>query len=151
MENYYNRQQVRFGLGGGNITPAVKQLLIANGIVFFLQMIAGDQLIVLFGLSRDFILKKFFVWQFFTYMFLHAGFFHIFFNMFMLWMFGGEVERAWGSKEFLKYYFICGAGAGVFQLVFKPALVIGASGAIYGVLIAFVLLLILSFYLNITT
>ncbi len=140
MENYYNRQQVRFGLGGGNITPAVKQLLIANGIVFFLQMIAGDQLIVLFGLSRDFILKKFFVWQFFTYMFLHAGFFHIFFNMFMLWMFGGEVERAWGSKEFLKYYFICGAGAGVFQLVFKPALVIGASGAIYGVLIAFVLL-----------
>ena len=140
MQHYYDRQQLRFGLGSGNIMPAIKKLLIANGIVYFLQMIAGNQFIALFGLHPDFVFKKFYIWQFFTYMFLHAGFFHIFFNMLMLWMFGSEVERTWGSKEFLKFYFICGVGAGLFQLIFKPALVVGASGAIYGVLIAFVLL-----------
>ena len=108
MKNYYSTQQYQFGFGGGNITPAVKQLLIANGVVFLFQMIAGTQILTLFGLHPDFVFKKFFIWQFFTYMFLHDGFFHIFFNMLMLWMFGGEVERSWGSKEFLKYYFICG-------------------------------------------
>ena len=140
MEPYYYRQQFQFGFGGGTITPAIRRLLMANGIVFLLQMIAGNQFITLFGLHPDLVLKKFFIWQFFTYMFLHSGVLHIFFNMLVLWMFGCEVERAWGSKEFLKYYFICGVGAGFFQLIFRPAVVIGASGAVYGVLIAFVLL-----------
>jgi membrane associated rhomboid family serine protease len=137
--NYYN-QQLQFGFGGGGITPAIKQLLIANGVVFFLQMIAGDTFIALFGLHPELVFKRFFIWQFLTYMFLHDGMFHIFFNMLMLWMFGGEVERSWGSKEFLKYYFICGIGAGLVQFILRPALVIGASGAVYGVLIAFILL-----------
>ncbi len=140
MQPSYNQQQLQFGFGGISITPAIKQLLVINGIVFLFQMIAGNPFIALFGLHPDLVFKKFFIWQFFTYMFLHGGFFHIFFNMFMLWMFGGEVERTWGSKEFLKFYFICGVGAGLFQLIFRPALVIGASGAVYGILIAFVLL-----------
>jgi membrane associated rhomboid family serine protease len=83
-------------------------------------------------------------WQLITYQFVHADFWHLFFNMvFGLWMFGMEVEHAWGSKKFLIYYLFCGVAAGISQLVlspiFEPALgpTVGASGAIYGVLIAF--------------
>jgi len=83
------------------------------------------------------------VWQLVTYMFLHGGFWHILLNMFILWMFGSDLERTWGSREFLKYYFICGVGAGVFNVLFQPNSmipIIGASGAIYGLLVAFALL-----------
>ncbi len=76
-------------------------------------------------------------------MFLHGDFLHILLNMFILWMFGCEVERYWGDKEFLKYYFICGIGAGFFHLIFNMTSnipVVGASGAIYGILIAFAML-----------
>jgi hypothetical protein len=76
---------------------------------------------------------------------MHGGFWHIFFNMFMLWMFGMEIEHIWGSKKFLYYYLICGIAAGLAQLFIAPlystlAITVGASGAIYGVLIAFAML-----------
>ncbi len=86
--------------------------------------------------------QGFFVWQVVTYLFLHGGFFHIFFNMLALWMFGVELENVWGTKRFLSYYFLCGIGAALSNLFLTPlftipAPTIGASGAIYGVLLAF--------------
>jgi membrane associated rhomboid family serine protease len=143
MMQYYQRRQFRFGFGGGYTTQAVKYLLFANGIAFLLQNIFGHALINWFGLVPANIFKYFCIWQFITYMFLHGDFLHILLNMFILWMFGCEVERNWGSREFLKYYFICGVGAGLFHLVFNlssPTPVVGASGAIYGILIAFAML-----------
>jgi hypothetical protein len=77
---------------------------------------------------------------------MHGGFGHIFFNMFALWMFGMEIENNWGSKKFLIFYLLCGVVAGLFQLFLtpllgaSPAVTIGASGAVYGVLIGFALM-----------
>ena len=80
------------------------------------------------------------VWRLFTYLFLHAGWYHIIFNMFALWMFGSDLERMWGPKQFLFYYFLTGVGAGVFDVVLQPSSnlpVVGCSGAIYGLLLAY--------------
>lgn len=84
----------------------------------------------------------FYPWQLFTYMFLHGGFFHLLLNMFALWMFGVELENIWGQKRFLYYYLICGVGAGLCNLLIAPLFTsvgptVGASGAIYGILVAF--------------
>ncbi len=121
----------------------IKYLLIANVSVFILQLISGNSLIRNFGLVPSAIAQNLFVWQFFTYLFLHGGFFHLFFNMFALWMFGSDIERAWGGKEFLKYYFLCGVGAGIINFlvsISSPYPIIGASGAVYGVLVAYAML-----------
>lgn len=142
MQNY-QYGQMRFGLGGGYMTPAVQYTIFANGIVFLLQLLVGNRLIDLFGLHPASVFPGFAIWQFFTYMFLHGGFIHILFNMLILWMFGCEVERHWGSKEFIKYYLICGVGAGLFHLIFNLSSnipVVGASGAIYGIILAFAML-----------
>ncbi|MBT8386608.1 MAG: rhomboid family intramembrane serine protease [Ignavibacteria bacterium] len=135
--------------------PIIKNLLIINAAVFFLQLIAGNFLIGgkpgLYVLQEWFALNplvegaNFQVWQLITYQFMHAGFGHIFFNMFMLWMFGMEIENIMGSKKFLYYYLICGVAAGLAQLFIAPlfsvpALTIGASGAVFGVMIAFALM-----------
>jgi len=85
---------------------------------------------------------SFYPWQLFTYMFLHGGFFHLLLNMFALWMFGVELENLWGQKRFLTYYLVCGLGAGVSNLLIAPLFgpvgpTVGASGAIYGILVAF--------------
>jgi len=138
--NYYGDRTFSFGPTG--ITKAVKYLLLANVGIFFLEFLWGSELIYLFGLTPA-LIKQGFIWQLFTYMFLHGGFFHIFFNMFALWMFGGEIERAWGTKEFLKYYFVTGVGAGFFTffLSFNSHIpTIGASGAIFGILVAFAMM-----------
>lgn len=131
-------------IGGGGFTPAVKGLIIANGSVFVLQILdglaGGGGFLRSFGLTPADVAQRFFVWQLATYLFLHGGFFHIFFNMFVLWMFGGELERAWGPREFLKFYFVCGVGAGILSVIVNPGSVIptiGASGAVYGVLLAY--------------
>lgn len=120
---------------------AVKNLIIANGIVFLFQLIGLNQLIVqLFGLTPYAVTHRLAVWQPVTYMFVHGGFFHILFNMFILWMFGTELESMWGERGFLKYYLICGLGAAFLSLLTSwnsPIPTIGASGAIYGVLLAF--------------
>lgn len=125
------------------MTPAVQYIIFANGIIFLFQLLVGNQLIAWFGLHPAEIFSRFAIWQFVTYMFLHGGFIHILFNMLILWMFGCEVERHWGSREFVKYYFICGIGAGVFHLIFNISSsipVVGASGAIYGIILAFAML-----------
>lgn len=113
-----------------------------------------------------FLAPDFHIYQLFTYMFAHGGFSHIFFNMFALWMFGCIVERTWGAKKFLTYYIVCGVGAGLFQELAQFYLIaseqlshftlaqtmkvananaaflnlwttVGASGAVYGILLAF--------------
>lgn len=147
--------------------PVIKNLLIINGIVFFFQML-GERIVVSSGFTLSDIITKYFAlipvnglvagrigvesltwnfypWQLITYQFMHGGFWHIFFNMFMLWMFGMEIENILGSKKFLTYYLICGIAAGLSQLFIaplfsNPAPTIGASGAIFGVMIAFALM-----------
>lgn len=123
--------------------PAVKGIMVATIIAFFAQSFLGAWMNSFFGLVPVDTWSRFYLWQFFTYSFLHGGFWHIFFNMFTLWMFGKELEYTWGTREFLKFYFICSIGAGLTQVLFSPfsALpVIGASGAVYGILVAFAVL-----------
>ncbi len=120
---------------GGPLTPAVKYLLIANVGAFVLQLLYPP-LTNWFRLDPSQVLGSFYVWQVVTYMFLHGGLFHLLINMLILFMFGGEMERLWGTPFFLRYYFITGIGAGLFALVAGYP-VVGASGAIYGLLVAF--------------
>jgi membrane associated rhomboid family serine protease len=122
----------------GVFPPAIKWLLIANAGAFVLQILFGMVVIRLFGLQPELVIERGWVWQPLTYMFIHGGFFHLLFNMFVLWMFGSEIERLWGSNEFLKYFILCGLGAAALSFVFSyNAVLIGASGAVYGVLLAF--------------
>jgi membrane associated rhomboid family serine protease len=135
-------------LGGGmgfgfRLTPWVKRLLIANGVVFLLQLFAGP--LGVGGLFRYFVFIPDLVfrqpWGAVTYMFLHGGFWHLLFNMLMLFFFGPPLEQQWGSREFIKYYVICGIGGAVFSFFFAPgAAVIGASAAVLGLMLAFALL-----------
>ncbi len=138
--SYHGYRTYSFGPGG--ITKAVKYLLLANVGIFVLEFLWGSELIYLFGLTPV-LVKKGFIWQPVTYMFLHGGLFHILFNMFALWMFGCEIERTWGTREFVKYYFITGIGAGLFTFILSfnsNVPTIGASGAIFGILVAFALM-----------
>jgi membrane associated rhomboid family serine protease len=129
------------------MTPAVKLLLIANVVVFVAEM-AMPVLIGYFGLRPAAVFRAGWIWQPVTYMFLHHGIGHILFNMLALWMFGVELERLWGTRFFLKYYFVAGVGAAattiLVSLVPLPfagevyaATTIGASGAVYGLLLAY--------------
>ncbi len=93
-------------------------------------------------LSGQIIQLSFYPWQLVTYMFLHAGFLHLLINMLVLWMFGAELENLWGQNRFIFYYFLCGIGAGLCNLFLAPLFssvgpTVGASGAIYGILVAF--------------
>jgi membrane associated rhomboid family serine protease len=125
----------------------VKGLIIANVaiflIYFFGSMMTDRPLFLSFNLMPWAVTHQFAVWQLVTYMFLHAGITHILFNMLALWMFGSAIESTWGTRRFLQYYFICGVGAGICVVLANLAFgdpyqrVIGASGAIYGLLLAF--------------
>jgi rhomboid family protein len=138
-----------FSFGPGPLSSALKALIGANVVMFIAQIVAPVVTDVL-GLRPVFVLHRLMVWQLVTYMFLHGGFFHIIFNMLALWMFGAELERIWGTRYFLKFYFVAGIGAGILTVVFSLlpfgfaqqlqfANIIGASGAIYGLLLAYAL------------
>lgn len=140
---YYERT-ARFGFGGG-LTKAIKYLLIINIVVYVFQHLIGPSLIKWFGLFPHTVFTKFQIWQLVSYMFLHSQSdpLHLIFNMFVLWMFGGEVERTLGTREFVKYYLICGVGAALLHVMIffdSSTPVVGASGAIYGVMVAFAVL-----------
>ncbi|MDO4949449.1 MAG: rhomboid family intramembrane serine protease [Bacteroidales bacterium] len=153
-----------------NLPTITKNLLIINVLCFLANIVCQRYDIDLnnvFGL-HFFIAENFQFWQLFTYMFMHANWEHIFFNMFAVWMFGRTLEYVWGSRRFLSYYLICGVGAGLTQegvqyIEYATQLAsysgvdfgsgtipmdaylnmmntVGASGAIYGVLLAFGLL-----------
>jgi membrane associated rhomboid family serine protease len=129
----------RFSFGSG-LPPIIKKLLILMGIVFLLQTFVSGRINFYLGLVPILVWKKFFLWQLATYIFLHGGIAHLLFNLFALWMFGGELENYWGSRKFLFYFFFCGIGAGICTVLLSPYQfipVIGASGAIYGILLAF--------------
>ena len=129
----------RFSFGSG-LTPVVKNLMILMGAVFLLQMIVSRWINLYLGLVSLLVWEKYYVWQLVTYIFLHGGITHLLFNFLALWMFGGELENYWGSKKFLRYFLFCGIGAGVCTVLFSPYQfipVIGASGSIYGLLLAF--------------
>jgi membrane associated rhomboid family serine protease len=118
----------------------IKKLIILMAVLFLLQGIVSSRITLYFGLVPLLVWKKFFLWQLFTYIFLHGGISHILFNLLALWMFGGELESYWGSGKFLRYFLFCGIGAGLCTVVSSPYQVIpvvGASGAIYGLLLAF--------------
>jgi membrane associated rhomboid family serine protease len=137
--------------GPGPLSPALKALIGANVLVFAAQIVgqlAGWRLDWYFGLRPDQVLGQFRIWQLATYMFLHGGMFHILFNMLALWMFGTELERIWGTRYFLKFYAVTGVGAGALTVLFsllpfgfardlQYSIIIGASGAIYGLLLAY--------------
>jgi membrane associated rhomboid family serine protease len=142
----YNRSRTT-SYSSGYFPPGVKWLLIANTAIFLLNFFAILLFEVdpfrAFGLVPYQVVTGFYAWQLVTYMFLHGGVVHILFNMLALWMFGADLERDWGTDRFLKYYFLCGVGAGISviaaSLLFGGAeyRTIGASGAIYGILLAF--------------
>ena len=141
-----------------NMTPGVRSLIIVNVSVFILQClidfgitrshtIMQNHIFAYFSLTPQSILDGF-VWQLFTYQFLHGGayngLFHLLINMFIFWNFGAELEEKWGTRFFIQYYLVCGFGAGIFiflipvilgQSLFIPT--VGASGAIFGLLLAF--------------
>jgi membrane associated rhomboid family serine protease len=138
-----------FGRYSGMFPPAIKWLLIVNAGMFFLPAAMGIESPIFrwLGLVPGAVWGDGYVWQLFTYMFLHGNIWHILINMFILWMFGAELERTWGTREFLKFYFIAGIGAGLINVGFaalRPSTamipVIGASGAIYGLLVAYAML-----------
>jgi len=135
-----NQQTVAFSRG---LPTGVKWLLIINVIVYVILLFdRSGSLVRTFGLTPNDVLTGPLVYQVATYMFLHnpSGIFHILFNMFMLWMFGSEVERTWGTKKFLKFYLLTGVVAGIFTVIVTPGSVIpviGASGAVLAVMVAF--------------
>ena len=137
---------VGYSIGPGGITPAVKILILSNVVVFVLNMIVGEAMTIRLGLSPQAVFEQFALWQPFTYMFLHStsSFGHILFNMLALWMIGTELERTWGTRFFVKYYFVTGVGAAATSLLLSMfsdtvyySVTVGASGAIYGLLLAF--------------
>jgi len=126
-------------------TPAVRSLIIINAAIFLLAGLFALErfLAVYFGLVPRLVVTRGWIWQLVTYMFLHYGFMHILFNMFALWMFGSTLERVWGTRRFLGYYFLTGVGGGLCYFLFNinsAIPTVGASGAIFGLLVAYAVL-----------
>jgi membrane associated rhomboid family serine protease len=149
MPRYSSPYASSFSFGPGPLSTALKALIGANVAMFVITTFMQN-LIPYLGLVPAFVLFKFWLWQPATYMFLHGGIFHILFNMLALWMFGAELERKWGTRYFLKFYFVTGIGAGALTVLFsllpfgfaqqlQRSIVIGASGSIYGLLLAYAL------------
>ncbi len=132
-------------------TPMIKILLWINGLTYLFLALSGSKVfaplgvpytdlwISLIGLNPKAVVGDWAVWQLFTYLFVHLGFFHLLFNMLGLWWFGSDLERAWGGKTFLRYYLFTGVGAGLVSVALGIP-TIGASGAVFGVLLAYGLL-----------
>ena len=120
------------------LTPVVKRLLIANGIVFLATVLIGPSLVFRwFAFEPDLRGLVYRPWSPVTYMFLHGDFWHLAFNMLVLFFFGPPLEGRWGQREFLRFYLVCGLGGVVLSYVFQPAWVVGASAAMYGLMLAF--------------
>ena len=126
-----------------NIPPIVKGLLILNIVAYIVAELIGAQYSSMLALYY-YKSPLFQIWQPVTYMFMHGGIMHLLFNMFALWMFGRIMEQVWGAQRFLIYYLVCGVGAAIAQeicqevgLLHPYASTVGASGAVYGILLAF--------------
>jgi membrane associated rhomboid family serine protease len=137
--------------GPGPMTPAVRALIIANVAGFLLAEVLPRSFSLLTGLVPALVLQRGWIWQPVTYMFMHGGLFHLLFNMLALWMFGMDLERVWGTRFFVKYYFVTGIGAAATTILVSLlpypfarsiylAVTVGASGAIYGLLLAYAMM-----------
>jgi membrane associated rhomboid family serine protease len=147
MSRYGRPSAVSYSFGPGPMTPAVKAIIWAN-IALFVVTLFYPPIVEYLGLVPEAVLERFSFWQLATYMFLHAGPLHILFNMLGVWMFGTDLERLWGTRTFARYYAITGVGAGVVAVAasFLPvgalqltysSVTIGASGALYAILLAY--------------
>lgn len=150
-QNPYRPSGSGFSMGFPPVTPVNKAIMIACGAVWIVQFLTysalgGDVLSSWLGLVPARVAHGW-LWQLGTYLFLHDPIqpFHILFNMLLLWMMGGDLERHWGPRRYLTYYLVCGVGAGVFVTatgLWSAGMAarlptIGASGAIYGIILAF--------------
>ena len=143
----YNRMTYT-SMGFPRWTRGVKTLILACVITFVVQIIAGYGFTQRFGLTPAQVLYQGHIWQLATYIFLHDpnNIMHILINMLGLWMFGSELEMLWGTRQFTKFFFVCGAGAGVLMVLLSlltgvdNRTTIGASGSLYGVLLAFAMI-----------
>jgi membrane associated rhomboid family serine protease len=149
MRRYPSRDLSYSSFGPGPLSPAIKALIATNVVLFLAAYVVSD-LITLFGLRPADVVLQGRIWQVVTYMFLHGNIGHILFNMLALWMFGTELERLWGTRTFLRYYGVVGVAAAISTILVSSMLpfaartfyttTIGASGAIYGLLLAYGLL-----------
>jgi len=139
-----------YSVGPGPLTPAVQALIVLN-VAGYLLAIVVPAVSISLGLVPALVFERWWVWQPVTYMFLHGGLFHLLFNMLALWMFGVDLERRWGTRFFARYYFISGIGAAATTLVVSllpysfaaplyGSVTVGASGAVYGLLVAFAMM-----------
>jgi len=128
-------QESTFG-AGFMLTPVVKRLLIANVVVGFVTLVIGKP--IMFGWFAfqpgELIFRP---WGPFTYMFLHGDFMHLAVNMLVLFFFGPPLEARWGEREFFRFYVVCGLGGVALSLIFQPVMIVGASAAMYGLMLAF--------------
>jgi membrane associated rhomboid family serine protease len=150
MPRHPSLSTAAYSFGPGPITPAVKILLYVN-IGMYIVSLMYRPIVDWLGLIPKQVVEDFWLWQPVTYMFLHARTpTHILFNMLILWMFGVELERMWKTRFFVKYYFVTGVGAGILSVLVAmlpfaatsatyDANIVGASGALYGLLLAFAL------------
>src|SRR5262245_3428273 len=147
MRRYSSPYASSFSFGPGPLSTALKALIGAN-VAVFLAVWALPVLGPIVALIPYRVVHELFVWQPATYMFAHAGISHLVINMLTLWMFGTELERLWGTRFFLKFYFACGIGAGLITIAFAllpfayaqqiyVVPTVGASGAVFGLLLAY--------------
>ena len=131
--------QTGSGFGFGYmLTPMVKRLLIANVVIFFLTLVVGERFMFeWFAFQPGELIFR--PWGPFTYMFLHGDLMHLAVNMLVLFFFGPPLEARWGEREFIRFYVVCGLGGVFLSLLFQPAWVVGASAAMYGIMLAFAL------------
>ncbi len=149
MTRYARPNTSSYSFGPGPITPAVKWIIWAN-VAAFVATVMYHDLIYMFGVIPSDVIERYWIWQPITYMFMHAGPTHILFNMLGVWMFGVELERMWGTNFFLRYYAVTGIGAAITTIVVSllpfevtartyGTVTVGASGALFGLLLAFAL------------
>lgn len=142
-----------YAFGPGRWTPAVRAIILTNGVVFLATLVMPQLIVGLLGLSPQDVLTSGRIWEPATYLFVHSprSFGHVLFNMLAVWMFGVELERRWGTVAFAKYYFVTGIGAGLTTVLVSLlpfaatapvyyTTTVGASGAVYGLLLAWALI-----------
>lgn len=136
----YGRTQRWGGYFSNNV---VNKLIIANVAVYLLQFVFQPSFQRIFALTPADVFTKLYIWQPLTYMFLHSMYsiWHLFFNMLITWFFGSALESVWGGQRFLKYYITCGLGGALFFMIFNSnGSVVGASGAVFGLYLAYAML-----------